>query len=253
MTGGGVVTDVRNSFESAWKAQEDVSRRLMDLYAVGTGLALAIGVERMVRFTDESDALIRRDSLPLFAALLATLVPFYHGALRHLHKRWIESHGLTPASMMVDFVMLFLGVGVMFAMGYVLTQPWTFAVALLTLLALDCLWAITFDYLVDRPTRGAPTRAWPAMLLTSAWGFLRDVVRGNRPADQPELNWLWLNAWSLALAVPALAAVSASGVRADSVGFSSVVMLFALARTLMDYWVNADFYFPVAAVRSAAS
>ena len=169
-----------------WAAQEDVSRRLMDLYAVGTGLALAIGVERMVRFTGDSDALICWESLPLFVALVATLIPCYHGALRHLYKRWIEAHdGMASSSMMVDFVMLFLGVGVMLAMGYVLTQPFAFAVALMALLLLDCLWALTFDYLVDRRTRRQSTRRWLKMLAPEAARFVRDVATTKKPAAHP--------------------------------------------------------------------
>ena len=194
-----------------WAAQEDVSRRLMDLYAVGTGLALAIGVERMVRFTGDSDALICWESLPLFVALVATLIPCYHGALRHLYKRWIEAHdGMASSSMMVDFVMLFLGVGVMLAMGYVLTQPFAFAVALMALLLLDCLWALTFDYLVDRRTRRQSTRRWLKMLAPEAARFVRDVATTKKPAAHPELNWLWLNTWSLAVSVPLLVVVEAS-------------------------------------------
>jgi hypothetical protein len=227
-----------------WEAQKDVSGRLMDLYAVGTGLALAIGVERMVRFTDESDALIRWESLPLFIALVATLIPFYHGALRHLYKRWIESHDcMTRRSMMVDFVMLFVGVVVMLAMGFVLTQPWTFAVALVALLVLDCLWALTFDYLVDRPVRQRMTD-WLSRLLKASLAFARDPLSRSRPGAHPELNWLWLNLGALVVAVPALAVLAWTGSSVDSVGFSLAVMAFALLRTLLDYWVNAGFYFP---------
>lgn len=195
---------------------------------MGTGLALAIGVERMVRFTDESDALIRWESLPLFIALVATLIPFYHGALRHLYKRWIESHtGMTRRSMMVDFVMLFVGVGVgvMLTMGFVLTQPWTFAVALAALLILDCLWAVTFDYLVYRPVR-QPVHGWLKRLLKASLAFARDPLSRRSPSTHPELNWLWLNLGALVIAVPALAALAWTDSPVDSVGFSIEVMAF---------------------------
>ena len=68
--------DARDRSDGARQAKKDVWERLMDLYAVGAGLALAIGVERMVRFSGDSDAEIRWAALPVFVALLATLVPF---------------------------------------------------------------------------------------------------------------------------------------------------------------------------------
>ena len=224
-------------------ARENVSRHLMELYAIGAGLALAIGVERMVRVVGDTDAEIRWESGPVFLALLATLVPFYHGALRHLQYRWIDApSGMTRMSMMVDFMMLFAGVSVMFAMAYLVTQPHAFAIALLVLLAVDCLWAVSFDLLTRLAKAPDLTpRRWLRSLLSDGMRYYR--LKGREESFE-ELNWLWLNLASLAVGAALLAVVDVAGVSAGHWAFSVGVLGFAVARTLLDYRGSADFYFP---------
>ena len=156
--------------------------------------------------------------------------------------------------MMVDFLMLFLGVAVMFVMAYVVTQPWAFALALLALLAIDRLWALTFNFLVGRSARGGEPREWLGTLAGRGWRFVArspgrsepggSTSRGAGDSDPAELNWLWLNVWALAVAVPTLILVTSTDVSTESLGFALAIMAFAVVRTVLDYWVNADFYFP---------
>jgi hypothetical protein len=172
-----------------------MSRRLIELYAVGVGLALAVGVERMVDLPDTGTASIRWTSMPTFVALLPTLITFYHGALRHLHLRWIEERDtMRPLGMMADLLMLVAGVTVLIGMAFLLTATWSFAVALMVLLVVDCLWAVTF----------------------------RVVTRGSAVQQRlSEMTWLWLNLGALLVGLIGLAAVRAGDIDPASAGSGS--------------------------------
>jgi len=65
------------------------------------GLALAGAVTNLIG--KEQQVPIRSSLLPYFIAYLFTLVPFYHGALRHLDATYIEDNetDVRPGALMV--------------------------------------------------------------------------------------------------------------------------------------------------------
>jgi len=71
-------------------------RHLQGLYTVVVGVALTVAVSNLI--DQDADVPIRVQVLPYFIAYLFTLVPFYHGALRHLDITYAEEGDYSPRS-----------------------------------------------------------------------------------------------------------------------------------------------------------
>lgn len=83
----------------------------------------------------------------LFAAFVATIVPFYHGMERYLYETHIARRGIffenggKPSPLLFDvFAFVLLG-GILFAMGRNISNPFLFLVLWASLLAVDIVWA----------------------------------------------------------------------------------------------------------------
>lgn len=74
--------------EAREHAQKTSVENLQSLYSLVVGLALANAVLKVARGELEPVP-VDLTTLPLFLGFLVTLVPFYHGALRHLDATYI--------------------------------------------------------------------------------------------------------------------------------------------------------------------
>src|SRR5207244_2383488 len=91
--------------------------------------------------------------LPYFIAYLFTLVPFYHGALRHLDVTYLEdARGqVRPGALMADWSLLFLESCLFLGMAALLQRGQVFLYALTTLLVFDAVWSF-IAHLAFSPT-----------------------------------------------------------------------------------------------------
>jgi hypothetical protein len=113
---------------------------LQGLYGVVVALALSIAVERVLPASGRD---VLHLPLLLASALLATLVPFYHGALRHLDEQYVVAEASPPRewALLVDFPLLFLESGLFLAMAVAVARPRLFLAVFFILLAVDVVWA----------------------------------------------------------------------------------------------------------------
>ena len=122
---------------------------LQRLYTIVIGLALTEGARRVIdpNLATLSGTAARNipqsDIWMLFAVLVLTIVPFYHGANRHLDETYLfHTDGETRGSILLDFVVLFAE-GVLFVMmAMSVLAPSTFFNLLLVLLGTDIIWAV---------------------------------------------------------------------------------------------------------------
>lgn len=199
------------------RAREGTVKNLQELYTVAVGVALVVAIEQLVRLPEGHSASIRWDVIPAFCAFLLTLVPFYHGALRHLDQRYVEerAEGVRDGALLADFFLLFLEACVLLGIARVLTDARAAGWGLASLLVFDALWG-TGIYLL--------------------------FARGRRKWD--ELEWVRLNL----VAGPALMlglvllshAPSAKGRTILAVGLPVAMLL----RSVIDYRRSWNFYFP---------
>lgn len=198
----------------------DSVRHLQLLYSTVVGLGLAVAMTRAV---DVGQAHVTLDwrSLPVLVAYISTLIPFYHGALRHLDDGYIHDsaaeHGRSGL-LLADFAVLFIEGSLLFALAAFMPAPTSFAFALLLLLAVDTVWGVIFHRVTTRPMSASST----------------------------ELKWARLNAITiLTLSMLLLLSVvlDIDGDRQRLI-LGVIVLLVAVARTVFDYRYSWRFYFP---------
>jgi len=119
---------------------------LQELYSVVVAIALSLAVDRLLPVSRSG---VRVHTLVLTIALLVTLIPFYHGALRHLDEVYGQGGGRAAHgfSVLLDFLLLFLESCLFLALATSVTRATTFAWLFLALLALDVVWAYSTRFL----------------------------------------------------------------------------------------------------------
>lgn len=197
---------------------EGTVRNLQELYTVTMGVALVKAVERMTE-GHTVDWL----AVPDFFAFLVTIIPFYHGAMRHLDVRYIEQAGtrVRRGTLLGDFLLLFVEACLLLGAAFMIGRPSGLGWAICSLLILDS--------------------AWSLMVYRFATVGARHLV---------ELKWLSINLIATPLlaatllAWPRLVGAGHLSEQGQFSGLSIALAGLAMIRSIADYWVSWDFYFP---------
>jgi hypothetical protein len=192
-------------------------RHLESLYSVVIGLGLSLGMFNLID-ASRTPIPIKPNLLLFFLSYLATLIPFYHGALRHLDARYIDIGSANPQSLALlgDFLVLFFESCIFFALALLLPSPGYYTLALVALLVVDAI-----------------------------WGFISRVAF---PSAKPESHWAYVNVITAVVLVVVLALMHGFPLipGASSPALAVVVFAISLGRTVIDYRWTWDFYFPPA-------
>jgi hypothetical protein len=193
-------------------------RHLQALYTVVVGLALTVAITNLV--DQEASIPVRFSVLPYFLAYLFTLVPIYHGALRHLDVTYLESLAseIRAGALMADWSLLFLESCILLAMAALLQRPETFSYVLTGLLAFDML-----------------------------WGFGAHLAFSPRAADlRAELKWARINFFTVLILIGIIVFLdSLEGTEKPVATYRWMLILtIAIARTVFDYWWCWNYYYP---------
>jgi len=207
------------------KKRENAVRNLVTLYTVIIGAALSLAVKTLVGENNGLDGVSASSAL-VFAAFIFMLIPFYHGALRHLDDAYIESdRQIKDPALMLDFFLLFLHGIVFVFLSLLLKSPSNFAWLLVGVLAIDVVWGAFVGFF------GSSTQT---------------LVDGE--AKKPvsaESRWAIINALFIAIVVMYLFEHDVSLAPAQEPLKLSVMLACAcFVRSLIDYWWCSRFYFP---------
>jgi len=202
------------------KAEALSVEHLQELYTVSIGLALTVAVERL--FPGELHGGLHNVAVVGFVAFLATVLPFYHGALRHLDNMYRVGQNQRSGGglLFADFLALFTEACLLIAMAASLDRPRRVLILLLLLLLLDIVWLEFF-------VRVAAPRIRPDAV-AKTWGHRA---------------WVLVNTPFLILGV-LLLLLHGGGAEEGALGLASLVGGLALARTVVDYAWSWRFYFP---------
>jgi hypothetical protein len=224
---------LRPRLESSEEPEKESVKHLQELYTVAVGLALTVGVERALPAEGRGD--IHLPVSLVFAAFVATLVPFYHGAQRHLDLNYRFNKqladpaghgGRTPALFFGDFLFLFIEGCLMIAMGASVETPQRFLLVWLLLIGLDVMWLTVFV------TSNPPEKQVPAEL------------KRKIPARKiQQFGWAIINVPAVILGSALLFQIQ--GEQVTELGAGALVLTLGLLRTAADYAWNWHFYFPV--------
>jgi hypothetical protein len=122
---------------------------LQRLYAVVVGLALTEGLKNAVMAANTDlpkgsifEKIFRVETWPI-VALIFTLVPFFHGANRHLDDTYVFGTGEEKNfALVIDFLFFFVQGAVLYWMALVIQFPRYFFQVYCVLLFIDIFWAV---------------------------------------------------------------------------------------------------------------
>ena len=191
---------------------------LQGLYTVVVGLALVSAITHLI---DQSQPVpIRFSALPYFAVFLITLVPFYHGALRHLDITYHEDpdKATRPGALLADWSLLFIESCLLLALSILIARPEPFVYALVALLFFDVFWAFAAHLAFSAKSREYHAeRKWAIInVVTSVLLVLVAVyLHSLDPTLKPVETYRWL-----------------------------AVVAICAARTIFDYVLCWSYYYP---------
>jgi hypothetical protein len=180
------------------------------IYAVVIALAISQAIQSLLK--DSSGAadlnLDRLSSgLPAFVAFLVTLVPFWHGMNRHLDRCYLEKTSeVVQGALLLDFGVFFVEASFLFAAGWSLRSGIESFKCLGLLLGVDMLWGF-ISHQIHFPGKKSHVVRWSAINVVAVVLAILIVAYPFQPK-----TW--------------------------------VLMVVAVLRSVMDYWLCWDFYFP---------
>ena len=198
------------------EARRNSVQQLAELYNVVIGVALSIAIYNSVD-ASARPLPIKSTTIINVATFITIIVPFYHGAVRHLFATYVEEGGskrIKNGALLADFFLLFLE-GCLFVMlASVLTEPVTFGWVLVALLVFD-----------------------------SVWGFLAGLAFTGAQAQHAERTWALINVVTAALLSVCLILFEPMFVSKPLLSEAGLFVIIAL-RTIVDYVLCWNFYFP---------
>jgi len=199
------------------KKLENSVRALGNLYTVVIAAALTAAVVVALDVNQGLQSLQLHTSF-LFVAYVATLLPFFHGALRHLDDVYIENDNpqIKTGAFIIDFTLLFLHALAFLILSQLLKKPADFAWTLLLLLAVDVVWGIFTYFGSSSPGSLSAESRWTII------NFIFIAVIGLGLYE----NDVWIG-WQ--------------GVQGK---LAAIVMVACLLRSLADYFWCREVYFP---------
>ena len=198
-------------------ARENSVKQLSEIYNVVTGVALTLAIMNIV---DSNASLIPIKSGLVainFLTFAAIIVPFHHGAVRHLYATYVEDGGssrIMRGALALDFFILFAEACLFVALAVLLERANLFTSALIALLIVDC-----------------------------TWGFLANLAFTGAQAQKAERTWSLINLFTAAL-LSLLYIFGPKILSGWDIDMEIAVFVICLVRSIIDYYSSWDFYFP---------
>ena len=193
-------------------------RNLEHLYTTGVALALSLAIYNLID-TTRATVPFKLELWPFFVAFLITLIPFYHGALRHLDITYIEKGGkqVHKVALLLDFLILFIESCAFIVLAVLLLKPLFFVWGLVALLVFDAIWAFIVSL-----------------------GFLKDVK------PKAELRWALINLiFTVILSVYLIIFnFVPRAIYVSDIKLITGILCFSILRTIIDYAWCWNIYFP---------
>ena len=198
------------------EARENSVKQLAELYNVVVGVALSLA---MFTTIDKSarPLPINWDIALNLVTLIVIMVPFYHGAVRHLFYTYAESapsKNIKNGALLADFFLLFME-GCFFVMLASLLDN-----------------TLTFTYLVIG-----------LLVLDSVWGFLAWLAFTGAKSQFAEKKWAFINTFAAGLLL-VLTLTKNGPLSTPDVSAQAVLLIIISLRTIVDYSCTWSFYFP---------
>lgn len=161
------------------------AKSLCQLYTVIVGVALSMSVRTLVGKSDGILA-INWISILLFWSFIVTIVPFYHGALRHIDDEYIAdtSGARKVGALIYDFLLLLLHGLTFVVLSLLIDTPNQFAWVLIAVLAIDVAWGLFVHFASSNENRCCAEGKWATIngifvVLGAGLLFANDIFLGE--------------------------------------------------------------------------
>lgn len=207
---------IKMKSNSVTKRKNSISS-LVNLYTVVIGVALTYSVTGLFQL-DSGLKTINKADILLFIAFVVTLVPFFHGALRHLNDSYLENANphIKDGALIIDFLLLFLHALFFVILSQLVKLPSNFAWVLVVLLSIDVIWGVIAHFAFS---------ASKGFTAESKWTIIN-------------LVFVSLSVWYLIANKITLDLIS------DPINLAIPILIACSFRSLADYVWCKDFYFP---------
>ena len=200
-------------------ARENSVKQLCDLYRVVIAIGVGLAFHEIVAI-ERKPIPIDFDSWQLFVAFLITIIPFFHGTVRHLFATYVEDGGSTSIkdwAILIDYYLLFIGGGVFIALSAVIKDVDSFMVLLIIVLAVDVV-----------------------------WGAMASIGFAGTKSQKAEIKWMVINftAVVIILAFMLIEPGLNGGAGLEKTSVKGIILLICVVRTVVDYGWNIGFYCP---------
>ncbi len=207
------------------KARTRSVENLQRLYVIVISLSIVYGLKCLFEEIIGERGLVNfveyRDQLFMFVSFIFTAVPFFHGSMRYLDQTYIIDTVKTKrCALMIDFIALFVQGLMLFALSTMIGQMKVFYNALIVLLVFDIIWVGSTN-LTNNKQRV-------------------DEEKGKQKTKHSFKKWAVLNAitiWAI------LISVWSTLWSTDTIK-STMLVLIVVYRTILDYLLVWDWYYP---------
>jgi hypothetical protein len=180
---------------------------LQGLYSIMVAIAMGFAFQRMITSSSKATEIL------LLASLIVTLIPFYHGTLRHLDDTYVLAHVDRGRGVLAEFAVRFLESSLFLGLAATIREPVPFACVYLALLTVNIGWSLLTEALCEYRA-GGPTTAWRAINAGATAATVATLLFVERAGSE------------------------VSGSLALPIGLAAI----AVGRTLADYGSAGDFY-----------
>ena len=200
------------------ESRKNSVKNLEYLYSTVVGLGLSLAIYNIID-TTSANFPIKIELLPFFISLLVTLIPFYHGALRHLDITYVEQGGkqVRKYALLADFTALFIESCLLLALGVLITKPLFFSWGFVVLLVFD-----------------------------AAWGFTAHLGFSQNVKQKAELKWAIINLITAVVLILYFVFLEFTPPAVDTIDTKIWVGILCISflRTILDYKLCWDTYYP---------
>jgi hypothetical protein len=189
---------------------------LQRLYTVVVSLAVTESLKRIFAPTETGVTIPSAPEGMMVTSLIATLIPFYHGANRYLDATYITGERAAKHyALMLDFFALFVEGLLFFVLAMLIRNERNFYIVLSILLIFDSLWVVSTL-------------------------FSKEKIQGEAVSDPKIIAWALLNIVSVLVILFFL--FSNIWPTEDRRRISALVVV--ILRTVIDYILLWSFYYP---------
>ena len=163
-------------------------KQLAELYNVVIGIALSVSIYTIID-KQNYPLPINLEVIPNFLIFLTIIIPFYHGAVRHLFLTYVENGGssrIKDGALLVDFIILFVEGCLFVGAGLLIADYYMFAWAITAVIAIDVIWGALAYFAFSGADAQIAEKKWALINLVTSCTLALMLLFAPEITETPE-------------------------------------------------------------------